>query len=470
VPGEDELRRQFDAAISGMELADLRRLAVDLALSGQQPFARSGPRPRLRVERRSSPALYRLRVDLDHAHPPIWRRLAVRSDVTLDVVHQVLQSSFGWTDSHLHRFALGGDPFDAHSELFLCPYDVDEGEDEGTPVSDVRLDETLREPGDTLHYVYDYGDSWDLVIRLEAVRDLPDGAPVAACLDGARAAPPEDCGGLRVAEDLAEVLDDPAHFDVAEINQALQDPFVALRELGLRPDLVVLLTRLRGTATGDALALHALRVIDSPRPSEDELTANLRAHLWFLDRASGAGIELTSAGYLKPADVELASEIVPTMGDWIGKNNREYHCIPLLEFRQSLQRMGLLRKYKGKLLLTRAGRVCRGNPTALWQHLSACLLAERDGEYAEQARLLALLHMASEPEGEHSRRLADALTQLGWRRRERQPLGREDVRWVELDVQGMLANVSDHPRRFTDRRALSPAAIALARTALSPGH
>ena len=28
------------------------------------------------------------------------------------------------------------------------------------PDSEVRLDETLRTPGDVLHYAYDYGDGW----------------------------------------------------------------------------------------------------------------------------------------------------------------------------------------------------------------------------------------------------------------------------------------------------------------------
>ena len=72
--------------------------------------------------------------------------------------------AFGWSDSHLHRFALGGSPFDENSELFLCPYDVEEGEDDGTPAKEVRLDETLSEPRDVLQYCYDYGDSWDLII------------------------------------------------------------------------------------------------------------------------------------------------------------------------------------------------------------------------------------------------------------------------------------------------------------------
>ena len=62
---------------------------------------------------------------------------------TLAAVHQVLQAAYDWTDSHLHRFSIGGDTFDMAAEWFLCEYDVEEGEDEGTPDAAVTLDETL---------------------------------------------------------------------------------------------------------------------------------------------------------------------------------------------------------------------------------------------------------------------------------------------------------------------------------------
>lgn len=47
---------------------------------------------------------------------------------------------------------------------------------------------------------------------------------------------------------------------------------------------------------------------------EDKRTA-LRGVSWFLDHAAGGGLPLTAAGYLKPADVESASRVVPEMTD-----------------------------------------------------------------------------------------------------------------------------------------------------------
>lgn len=467
----DDLRRQFDALISGADLGDLRKLADQVSLlAGGDPAQRTS-NPHLRHPRRGQPAIFRVRVDLNHAHPPIWRRLDLRSDLTLDAVHQVLQTAYDWTDSHLHRFSIGGDAFDMAAEWFLCPYDVEEGEDEGTPATDVTLAETLAKPGDVLHYIYDYGDHWDLTIRLEEILPLADGAPQASCVDGRRAAPPDDCGSLRDAEDLAEILDDPAAFDVDELNELLTSPTGGLVEWGVRPDLVALLNQLKRTPVGDDFIARTLVVGKAELPSHDELVANLRAYQWFLDRAAGDGIPLTAAGYLKPIDVEAAAAVVPVVGDWIGKRNREDLTTPLLEFRQSLQQIGLLRKYKGKLLLTKAGKVAQSDPGALWRHLAFHLIDGPGDTFDTQARLLALLCLASEPEGRHEQRLAEATTYLGWRQRDGRPVSEESTRWAIREVTHALANVAcaqrDRGIPRIERRALTPIAVLLARHALS---
>jgi hypothetical protein len=43
------------------------------------------------------------------------------------------------------------------TELYLCPFQVDEGET-GIPGEQVRLDEVLAKAGDKLSYSYDFGD------------------------------------------------------------------------------------------------------------------------------------------------------------------------------------------------------------------------------------------------------------------------------------------------------------------------
>lgn len=63
-----------------------------------RPYLRLVPnpaqRPDLRRARRRDVVVYRVRVHLNDSDPTIWRRLDVRSNLTLDMLHQVLQVAF----------------------------------------------------------------------------------------------------------------------------------------------------------------------------------------------------------------------------------------------------------------------------------------------------------------------------------------------------------------------------------------
>lgn len=439
----------------------------------QRPHLRLVPepaaRPDLRHPRRRDVVVYRVRVDIDDASPPIWRRLDLRSNLTLDLVHQALQVAFDWTDSHLHRFSLGGRAFDRDSQVFLCPYDVDnkewEDDDDGPPAATTRLDETLTAPGDLLHYLYDYGDNWELTLRLEDVLSAESDCPAAVVIDGERAAPPEDCGHLVDAESLADVVPDPALFEPERVNKGFADAYFVLREGGIDVRLVDLVHRLSYTPFGDDLTKAAL-TLARPQPVDTvDWTASLRAYQWFLDRASDGGIRLTAAGYLKPVDVSEAAKVVPAMHDWIGQADREINCAPLLHFRESLQSTGLLRKNKGTLLLTKAGEAARRDTAKLVAHLAGRLFPKADDKFDTQATLLTLAYAAaSAGESLPVSTITALLAELGWR----YPGGDAPDEWSirHLPVYDVLRNVTDQPVSFIRRAVASPAAAALARRAL----
>ena len=98
----------------------------------------------------------------------------------------------------------------------------------------------LIEAPTSFTYEYDFGDSWNHQIEVEAVEMVPQALKVAVCLVGQRACPPEDCGGVSgFAEFLGAIGDpdhdehqdslswvggsfDPERFDLAAVNAALQ--------------------------------------------------------------------------------------------------------------------------------------------------------------------------------------------------------------------------------------------------------
>lgn len=443
-PSDDEIRRKFDA--------------IATALQTPRPALRKPPLPR--------PMHLRVRIDLDGAEPPIWRRLQLRSDLTLDAIHEIIQASFGWTDSHLHRFALGGNPFDRAREVFLCPHDVVSSGEDGAPTYKVQIDETMHEPGDTLSYVYDYDDCWAHTLILEAVQPLPADAPRAQCIDGGRAAPPENSGGITDAERLAEMLDDPAHFDVDEVNAALADPLTILAATGLHPRLLSVLHRLLRRRTSGELAQRVRRLADGPpRVSAEDLTAAVRPFTWFLQRAGDDGLALTSAGDLTPDDVVAASEVVPTMRDWIGTENPEVESAPLLTFRESLRPLGLFRKYKGTLRRTRAATAVMDDPVALAGFLAQRMVPDSEENFDLDGRLMLLFSAITSPDRRVPMDLvATFLTELGWRQRTGAPVPYQTVYAVGDNLFDTLLVLSDSSR---DEALLSPATIAIAYSALT---
>ncbi|MCK8826089.1 plasmid pRiA4b ORF-3 family protein [Fuchsiella alkaliacetigena] len=66
-------------------------------------------------------------------------------------------------------------------------------------------------------YIYDFGDYWQHEIELEEVNPAQEGKEYPVCLDGARACPREDFGGIGGYERLLAVLTDPEHDDYEDM-------------------------------------------------------------------------------------------------------------------------------------------------------------------------------------------------------------------------------------------------------------
>ncbi len=146
--------------------------------------------------------IYRLKVTLRGSRPPIWRRIEVRSDITLFQLHDVIQLAMGWTNSHLHQFRRGSTYYGPANPDLDMPQQNEKR---------VRLNGVLRKPKDRMAYEYDFGDGWEHDVVLErSAAGLPD-APQVRVIGGKGACPPEDVGGIGGYYGFLEAIKDPAH-------------------------------------------------------------------------------------------------------------------------------------------------------------------------------------------------------------------------------------------------------------------
>ena len=54
------------------------------------------------------PNVYQFRVVVQGISPLMWRRILIRSDMSLATLHTTLQLVFAWSDVHLHYFRIHG--------------------------------------------------------------------------------------------------------------------------------------------------------------------------------------------------------------------------------------------------------------------------------------------------------------------------------------------------------------------------
>ena len=154
--------------------------------------------------RRATPKIVELYIEVQDIKPLIWRRLLVPLTITLPDLHDILQITLGWTDSHLHSFTFGERSFSMPYDEFFAELEM---EDERRKTLRAVLGRDLGE----FSYLYDFGDSWLCRIRVTPRPDAdPDGS-YPLCVGGARAVPPEDVGGPMGYERFLAVIRDAQH-------------------------------------------------------------------------------------------------------------------------------------------------------------------------------------------------------------------------------------------------------------------
>ncbi|MEZ5159118.1 MAG: hypothetical protein R2687_09830 [Candidatus Nanopelagicales bacterium] len=215
-------------------------------------------------------------------------------------------------------------------------------------------------------------------------------------------------------------------FDVDEANHWLIDPFLVLSKAEVNPALMDLLARLLGSPVADTAISHALRLEDHwPSWPPDEMLAVLSPIQWFLDRAYGDGIPLTSAGYLTAEEVEAASVVLPVY--W-RQGLSEVDAPALLHFRRALQSTGLLRRRKDRLYLTKAGQMGRIQSEKIWGKWPHGSSPRRWGSNRTQLSWRCCSPRCPRT-GTARRPDGGAMAALGWRLENGRPVDYDALRW-----------------------------------------
>jgi DNA-binding Lrp family transcriptional regulator len=157
-------------------------------------------------------SIYRFKIMLQDTDPVIWRRIETK-DVTLEKLHELIQTAMGWTNSHLHQFEIAGN-------RYIDPRFMMGGFDDFGAIdySGIRIGDLVSKHGSKVRmgYEYDFGDGWQHDVVLEKITESEPGATYPRCLDGERACPPEDVGGVYGFADYVEAITNPNHSEYGE--------------------------------------------------------------------------------------------------------------------------------------------------------------------------------------------------------------------------------------------------------------
>ena len=185
------------------------------------------------TKRATDVPIYQIKVTLNDSKPPIWRRILVRSDITLAKLHRIIQAVMGWADYHLHQFIVG-------RTYYGVPHPDYGGFVEMRDESRVRLNRIVPGERFKFRYEYDFGDSWLHTLLVEKILPPEPGQQYPVCIKGKRACPPEDVGGIWGYYGFLEATQNPDHpeheeylewvggefdpeaFDLDEVNRALR--------------------------------------------------------------------------------------------------------------------------------------------------------------------------------------------------------------------------------------------------------
>ena len=149
------------------------------------------------------------KIEVLDIEPLIWRRILVPAEYNFWDLHVAIQDSIGWFGWHLHHFEIKGKGKRKKVQIGIPDFYQMDVENDIFPGWEIPVLDYFNDLGVTADYFYDYGDSWRLSVKLEGYIFQERGMKYPVCLDGERAGPPEDSGGVAGYNEILEDLSNP---------------------------------------------------------------------------------------------------------------------------------------------------------------------------------------------------------------------------------------------------------------------
>lgn len=170
--------------------------------------------------------VYQFKLAIKYITPQIWRRIQVPENYTFQDLHNAIQAAMSWDDYHLHEFEMQNPKTGAIERI--GPEDEDQDIFSGGPFvleKKAKISKYFTLENKAALYTYDFGDDWQVNVRLEKILPRKEGIEYPICTAGKRAAIPEDTGGVYGYETMLEILKDPEHEEYEDTVEWLGEDF-----------------------------------------------------------------------------------------------------------------------------------------------------------------------------------------------------------------------------------------------------
>lgn len=107
--------------------------------------------------------IYKIRVILN-ADEDVIRDIAIEGSSSLEDLHNAVTNAFGFSGDEMASFYRSDDDWTQGEEFPL--FDMSDGHDSKTRMSEMEISGVLEDPGDKMIYVYDFFNMWSFYVEL----------------------------------------------------------------------------------------------------------------------------------------------------------------------------------------------------------------------------------------------------------------------------------------------------------------